>query len=324
MTPSSPSSPTGPWSGTDHPEVDLLADLAEGLTDPATTDTLGAHLDDCPECADTLAALAEVGELLGSMPSPELPAGVAERIDAALAAEAIAPTVRPAAPLILPAGRPGPPNPASTPTPASTRPRDGRPRRRRVPRRALIGTAVALLGIGLFGGLLRALPDPSAHDTTAASGAAGTHADAKATAATRFTEQELPAQVRRLVAGRGPAIAPGKGPGASAPAEQPGAGDGGDHPTVPSSPAPTPPAAPSPAPSSPAPSAGIASAGGTEEAGSPSCPGLPPGRPLAEAPGDYAGEQVTALVFPLGPDRYDTYLVAPGCRVLLHRTVPAG
>ncbi|WP_407566239.1 hypothetical protein [Streptomyces sp. 184] len=78
-------------SGADdgHPEVEELADLAEGLTSPARSQQLHRHLDECAICREIRDALDGVRGLLGSLPEPApMPAEVAGRIDAALAAEA--------------------------------------------------------------------------------------------------------------------------------------------------------------------------------------------------------------------------------------------
>ncbi|AUH41876.1 hypothetical protein [Streptomyces sp. CMB-StM0423] len=78
-------------SGADdgHPEVEELADLAEGLTSPARTQQLHHHLDACATCRESREALDGVRGLLGSFPEPApMPADIAGRIDAALAAEA--------------------------------------------------------------------------------------------------------------------------------------------------------------------------------------------------------------------------------------------
>ncbi|MGW2400228.1 zf-HC2 domain-containing protein [Kitasatospora sp. NPDC001664] len=291
------SSPTEPWSGTDHPDVDLLADLAEGLTDPAPAAELRAHLAGCPECTDTLAALDEVSELLGSLPTEELPADVAGRLDAALAAEA-------AAPVVLPSGR--------SDARARTRQRSRSPRRPRVPRRVLVGAVLAVLGTGLAGALLRSLPTDGG-TVTASSGAAkaDTAAIGPDGSGPLFTDEGLAAQVRQLVGTGAPAIAGGKGSPSSRPPEVPGAGDGGLLPSSPGGGSPE------------ASGSGTGAETATGATAQPSCPGLPAGQPLARTAGRYGPERVTALVFPLGPDRYDTYLVTPDCRTLLHRTVPA-
>lgn len=81
-----------------HPDVDEISALAEGLLSPSGAASVRDHLEDCPECADTLAALEEIRELLGAAPAPSpMPLDVAERIDAALAAEALLASTQPEA-----------------------------------------------------------------------------------------------------------------------------------------------------------------------------------------------------------------------------------
>lgn len=78
-------------SGSDdgHPGVEELADLAEGLASPARRQQLHRHLDECATCREIRDALDGVRGLLGSLPEPgPMPAEIAGRIDAALAAEA--------------------------------------------------------------------------------------------------------------------------------------------------------------------------------------------------------------------------------------------
>ncbi|MGW4237734.1 hypothetical protein ACWEJP_12985 [Streptomyces sp. NPDC004749] len=75
---------------TQHPDVSEISDLAEGLLSPSRAAGLKDHLDGCPLCADVHDSLTEIKGLLGTMPGPPLmPADVAGRIDAALAAEAL-------------------------------------------------------------------------------------------------------------------------------------------------------------------------------------------------------------------------------------------
>ncbi|WP_395295162.1 zf-HC2 domain-containing protein [Kitasatospora hibisci] len=70
-----------------HPSVDELADLAEGLVESAAdAAALRRHLDGCAECRGTAEAFGEVRALLGAVEPPDLPADVAARLDAALAA----------------------------------------------------------------------------------------------------------------------------------------------------------------------------------------------------------------------------------------------
>lgn len=73
-----------------HPDVAEISDLTEGLLSPSRTLDVRRHLDDCPLCADVYASLEEIRGMLGSLPGPpRMPTDVTERIDAALAAEAL-------------------------------------------------------------------------------------------------------------------------------------------------------------------------------------------------------------------------------------------
>ncbi|MGV9229411.1 anti-sigma factor family protein [Streptomyces nigra] len=74
-----------------HPDVTEISDLAEGLLSPSRAADIERHLEDCELCADVRESLEEIQGLLGSMPVPSrMPDDVAERIDAALAAESLA------------------------------------------------------------------------------------------------------------------------------------------------------------------------------------------------------------------------------------------
>ncbi|MEU9604098.1 anti-sigma factor [Streptomyces sp. NPDC048057] len=75
---------------TQHPDVSEISDLTEGLLSPSQSADLRAHLDGCELCADVQASLEEIRSLLGTLPgAARMPADVAGRIDAALAAEAL-------------------------------------------------------------------------------------------------------------------------------------------------------------------------------------------------------------------------------------------
>ncbi|WP_406343544.1 anti-sigma factor family protein [Streptomyces sp. NBC_00648] len=75
---------------TQHPDVSEISDLHEGLLPPSRTADVRRHLDACDLCADVHASLTEIRELLGTLPGPpRMPADIAGRIDAALAAEAL-------------------------------------------------------------------------------------------------------------------------------------------------------------------------------------------------------------------------------------------
>ncbi|KUM79904.1 anti-sigma factor family protein [Streptomyces curacoi] len=73
-----------------HPDVAEISDLTEGLLSPSRTADVQRHLAECELCADVHASLEEIRGLLGTLPGPpRMPADVAGRIDAALAAEAL-------------------------------------------------------------------------------------------------------------------------------------------------------------------------------------------------------------------------------------------
>jgi anti-sigma factor RsiW len=73
-----------------HPDVAEISDLSEGLLPPSRSTDVRRHLDGCELCADVYASLEEIRGLLGTLPGPpRMPADVAGRIDAALAAEAL-------------------------------------------------------------------------------------------------------------------------------------------------------------------------------------------------------------------------------------------
>jgi hypothetical protein len=85
-----------------HVDEQTLAAYREGLLPPRKAARIAAHLPECPRCAEIDAQLAAVTTILASTPAPPMPASVAQRLDAALAAE-IAAASQPAA---SPAGAP--------------------------------------------------------------------------------------------------------------------------------------------------------------------------------------------------------------------------
>ncbi|MEU5242793.1 hypothetical protein AB0G81_01515 [Streptomyces asoensis] len=75
---------------TGHPDVTEISDLTEGLLTPSRSADVRRHVDGCELCADVHASLEEIRGLLGDLPGPaRMPDDVAQRIDAALAAEAL-------------------------------------------------------------------------------------------------------------------------------------------------------------------------------------------------------------------------------------------
>jgi putative zinc finger protein len=71
-----------------HIDADTLAAYREGLLSRRRAARVAAHLPGCPQCAATDAQLAGVTTILAASQAPPMPAGLAGRIEAALAAEA--------------------------------------------------------------------------------------------------------------------------------------------------------------------------------------------------------------------------------------------
>ncbi|MBF6046177.1 hypothetical protein GO001_13225 [Streptomyces sp. NRRL B-1677] len=78
-------------TGTDgHPEVGEISALTEGVLSPSRTADVREHLAGCELCEDVRSSLDEIRGALGTLPGPpRMPADIAGRIDAALAAEAL-------------------------------------------------------------------------------------------------------------------------------------------------------------------------------------------------------------------------------------------
>ncbi|MCP9212792.1 hypothetical protein [Streptomyces cucumeris] len=74
----------------EHPDVAEISALTEGQLSPTRTVDVRTHLASCALCADVRSSLDEIRSLLGTLPGPvQMPADIAGRIDAALAAEAL-------------------------------------------------------------------------------------------------------------------------------------------------------------------------------------------------------------------------------------------
>lgn len=294
-------SPTTGTTGTiRHPDVSEISDLTEGLLSPTRSAEVRRHLGDCALCADVRASLEEIRSLLGTLPGPaRMPADIAGRIDAALAAEALldatTPHVsqkngRPAA-----ADRPRPADrdvsretlpatagrrsqPAGHPT-GPTGPGRRRARRRIAVLAGLTGAAACALGIFLFSDS----SGPPAHTARdAASSAVQPHAADGA-----YTAQGLRNTVRQL-------LASGKVAG-TVPEEQNNTYGMENTPPAPG-------LAPSDRQAAPVPAC-VQKATGR------------PDPPIAAERGNYQGTPVFLLVLPHPGDtsRVDAYLVDSGC-----------
>ena len=70
----------------EHLDLDRLADLEEDLLTPAETEASNSHLAECDVCRQRQANIRTTRALLSTLPPEPMPAGVANRIDAALSA----------------------------------------------------------------------------------------------------------------------------------------------------------------------------------------------------------------------------------------------
>ncbi|MBI0293640.1 hypothetical protein JBE04_03825 [Streptomyces sp. PRKS01-29] len=101
----------------EHPEVAEISALTEGLLSPSRAVDVRTHLASCVLCADVWESLDEIRSLLGTLPGPvRMPADVAGRIDAALAAEALLDATAPEDAAVVSRETP---DPDAAPTPVS-------------------------------------------------------------------------------------------------------------------------------------------------------------------------------------------------------------
>ncbi|MEU2396954.1 hypothetical protein ABZ767_05500 [Streptomyces pseudogriseolus] len=175
----------------EHPDVAEISDLTEGLLPADRRDDVRRHLDGCELCADVHASLEEIRGLLGTVPGPpRMPADVAGRIDAALAAEALLHATAPVtdgedendatqaatadgAPLHVSRETSAPSDRPTGRSRSSTTGPGRKPRLRGRSRRAVVlGAAFAVAALGLGSVVLSSLngdgPDEEQRTTTAA------------------------------------------------------------------------------------------------------------------------------------------------------------
>ncbi|MFH8837446.1 zf-HC2 domain-containing protein [Streptomyces sp. NPDC017868] len=157
-------STAGKADTTQHPDVSEISDLTEGLLSPTRSAAVRRHLDGCPLCADVRSSLEEIRGLLGTLPGPpRMPAEIAGRIDAALAAEALLNATSPESDTPVSretsrsaaeatASSPATDRPAGRPRAGTGPGRPGRPRRRRIALISAIGAAfgAVVLGTSLY------------------------------------------------------------------------------------------------------------------------------------------------------------------------------
>ncbi|MGW2302394.1 hypothetical protein [Streptomyces sp. NPDC001809] len=218
---------------TQHPDVSEISELTEGLLSPTRSAAVRRHLDACPLCADVRSSLEEIRGLLGTLPGPpRMPAEIAGRIDAALAAEALlnattpdgdASVSRETAPDTTDTADPADMAPSgalssSGPTDRSSGRAAGRPAgrsgaatgpgRARKPRRrriALLSTLGAAFGAVILG---TSLYLSQSANVTAGDQAGATKADSSAAAQTSFSGAPVEDRVSALLAKGDSAITP--------------------------------------------------------------------------------------------------------------------
>ncbi|WP_330452850.1 MULTISPECIES: hypothetical protein [unclassified Streptomyces] len=211
---------------TQHPDVSEISDLTEGLLTESRAAEVRSHTDTCDLCGDVLASLEEIRSLLGDLPAPPpMPGDIADRIDAALAAEAASRRTQataadvsreaadvsretepePIAAAVPP--RSGTPDRPTGHARAGTGPgRRPGPTRRRATLLATALGAAALTGMSVF--LLQNVPDSqSSSDTSAVSQDTGGRSNARV-----YSQATLENQVDALLNER--ADVASQGPGA--------------------------------------------------------------------------------------------------------------
>lgn len=75
-----------------HLDLDALAELEEGLTEPQAAAAARAHVEACGDCRALMSRLRTTRALLSALPPESMPPHVAARVDAALSSEDGAPS----------------------------------------------------------------------------------------------------------------------------------------------------------------------------------------------------------------------------------------
>ncbi|UYQ63277.1 hypothetical protein [Streptomyces peucetius] len=189
-----------------HPDVSEISDLTEGLLPASRTAEVRRHLDDCVLCSDVQTSLEEIRGLLGTLPGPpRMPADIAGRIDAALAAEALLDSTtggetdhvsRETVPRPLTAEPVSPPaRPAGHPRAATGPGRVGRTRRRRT---TVLSAVLGAAAVGVSVMFLQSAQTGSGNDAATAQKEASVSTAARDGA--QFSGSALDDRVRSLLA----------------------------------------------------------------------------------------------------------------------------
>ncbi|MEV5987275.1 hypothetical protein AB0L85_19980 [Streptomyces sp. NPDC052051] len=196
----------------EHPEVEELSDLSEGILPPSRDADVRRHLGDCVPCADVYDSLAEIRGLMSTLAyPPRMPDDVALRIDAALAAEPLPDAIASSSdtataaspdPAVAPVSREtSPSSPSDRPSGharAATGPGRTKRTRRGARRVVALGAVFTAAALGLGTLLVRTLSDDT--NTAASSTATRQHTDAAHT----YSEGTLKSQVAGLLAASRP------------------------------------------------------------------------------------------------------------------------
>jgi hypothetical protein len=198
-----------------HPDLMELSDLAEGLLPPTRTADVRQHLGGCPLCANVYDSLEEIRSTLGTLSGPpRMPADIAGRIDAALAAEALLSATAPGgdhakAPASVDASRPERDEDDGAHVSRETSPAGDRPsghsrattgpgrtdRKRRARRRTVaLGTVFTAAALGLGSLLVQSMRDDSSGNPPASA------PPSQEAAASTFSGEPLKNQVTDLLA----------------------------------------------------------------------------------------------------------------------------
>ena len=217
-------------AGEEHPDTEEISAFREGVLPEGRSRQVRSHIAACSRCAEVEGSLSGIQELLGEFSGPvQMPADIAERIEAALTAEALAASDTPKPPSLSQAPdhdearrvrssaqpassstRPGPTGPAGPVGPArGSRSGPGRGKRpyRRRGAFAVLGAAcgAALLAFGTFlVGTSGLLPGTGSASRDAGASAAGSKeyqsADTSAPSTNRiYTDDTLAPMVRLLL-----------------------------------------------------------------------------------------------------------------------------